>query len=230
VRKGCQSVVLFGILVAANGCWKSGATPEVSPDRFCAIKLEQIGRAVAEYRSEHGDLPQATLDPGGFRRSWRVVLAPYLLAHSLHPGNIDYKEAERWDSPHNRVAFENSFLMGCFTCPLESRHGHYPFTSYIMLVRPGAHSEGAAKAPPPSLPGEAVLIVESAHCDIKYAEPKDLDWDALWQGGSPFGPGKLNSLHPKIVRAVRVDGVVIEIPKTIGRDALRDLLDGRTKK
>ena len=53
-----------------------------------------------------------------------------------------------------------------------------------------------------SLPDEAVLIVESEGCHTQYGEPKDLDLEDLFKGPSPFGIGKLNSLHPGVVKAL----------------------------
>jgi hypothetical protein len=90
-----------------------------------------------------------------------------------------------------------------------------------MLKRPGA-GDGSIDA----LPSDAVIVVESAQCGVRWAEPRDLPWDELWKGDSPFGKGKLNSLHPDVVKALQADGKVIDIPKTIGKDELRGLLNG----
>ena len=75
---------------------------------------------------------------------------------------------------------------------------------------------------------DAVLIVESADCGVEFAEPRDLHWEDLWTGDSPFGKGKLNSHHPNVVNALRADGRVIEIPKDISTGDLRKLLLGTT--
>ncbi len=97
----------------------------------------------------------------------------------------------------------------------------YSFTTYLMLVRP-ADEDGKTQ----TLSPDAVLVVESANCGIGIAEPSDLRWETLWEGDSPFGKGKLNSMHPDVVKALRVDGEVIDIPKKIGKTELRKLLNG----
>jgi hypothetical protein len=114
----------------------------------------------------------------------------------------------------------NRFLI--FYCPREFPGMSYPFTSYLWLVRPNL-ADGSKK----SLPGDAALIVESANCKIPIAAPRDLSWESLWEGDSPFGEGKLNSTHPLAVTALRADGQVIHIHKDMRNEDLRALLEGR---
>ena len=47
---------------------------------------------------------------------------------------------------------------------------------------------------------------------------------------SPFGVGRLNSRHAKVVKALRADGKVIDIPKDIAKADLRKLLLGGAAK
>jgi hypothetical protein len=147
----------------------------------------------------------------------------YLLEDSLD--SFDYRPDEPWDSAHNYSLFAD--WVGCqFTCPLEANRFDYPFASYLMLVRASLTASGKRVPSETLLPDDAVLIVESAGCHIQYGEPKDIDIEYLFTGESSFGVGKLNSFHPNVVRALRVDGKVIDIPKDISKEALRKLLDG----
>jgi hypothetical protein len=139
---------------------------------------------------------------------------------------FDYRFDLPWDSQHNRDAVllfdtRRCRLRPLFTCRSESRRSDYPFTSYLMLVRP-ADENGTARPLAP----DAVLVVESARCGIKHAEPEDISWESIWEGPTPFGIGKLNSMHPRVVKALRVDGKVIDIPKNIGKRELLKLLNG----
>jgi len=138
---------------------------------------------------------------------------------------------ESWDSPHNLGALPEFGTQIHFSCPAEVRRGPapFPFTSYLMLVRSPASSAEKRSAPASSLPPDAVLIVESADCGIKFAEPRDLPWETLWEGASPFGKGKLNSFHPRVVKALRGDGKVIDIPKSIDKQDLQKLLMGTSR-
>jgi hypothetical protein len=90
-----------------------------------------------------------------------------------------------------------------------------------MLKRPETRIGAVDSANP-----NAVIIVESAYCCVKWAEPRDLLWEDLWKDDSPFGKGKLNSVHPGVVKALRADGTVIDIPKDIGKTELELLLNG----
>jgi hypothetical protein len=199
---------------------------EVSPDRVCQRQLEALGKATVDYRRKHGDLPQSIMGPEGHKHSWRTLLVATLLARSGVQKTVDYRFDEPWDSAGNRGSVRNSTLSCRCTCPLENNIIGHPFISYVMLVRPANKAAREGRLGEATLPDDAVLIVESANCRIEYAEPKDLEWNALWEGESPFGVGKLNSLHPGVVKAVRVDGKVIDIPKSLGRDELKKLLNG----
>jgi hypothetical protein len=205
------AMLLFALTIKCD----SGESPEIPPDKGCEYHLRDIGTAIAKYHRIHKDLPAVVLGPDGLQHSWRALIAPYILERYWE---IDYRINESWDSPHNRKTLSNFNLQYSFCCASD-RHGSYPYpyTSYLMLVRP-------AKMYP--LPSDAILIVESAKSGIKYAEPRDLLWEDLWKGDSPFGIGKLYSLHPKVVKALRVDGKVIDIPKDIDNDSLRKLLQG----
>jgi hypothetical protein len=219
------SLLGVAMIVTITGCDATCAVREATPDQSCKSRLVVLGKAIVEYRAEHGELPQTLTGPKGDRHSWRALVAPTRLAWTDH-GKMDYRLDEPWDSARNREAVSKfaQHTLG-YTCPLENRKDDYRFVSYVMLVRP-AKEQNAERAVETALPDAAVLIVESANCGIEYFEPKDLDWDSLWIGDSPFGPGKLNALHPTVVRAIRVDGKVIDIPKEIGKDELKKLLNG----
>jgi hypothetical protein len=228
-RKWFVGLLLVGTAIVLGGSGCDRRIREAPPDQVCGEQLKDIGKAIVEYRKEHGDLPHVVPGPGGLQHSWRTLLTPSLIARCDFGNTLDYRFTEPWDSPHNRDALRNCLVWNMYICPLESREWGYPSISYVMLVRPAVKDAKTGRLVDPPLPGDAVLIVESAHCGIKHFEPKDLDWDTLWKGDSPFGPGKLNSLHRDVVKAVRVDGKVIDIPKTINKDKLRKLLSGTVR-
>jgi hypothetical protein len=206
------------VLSAASlsGCESSSAV-QARPEWACEYKLERIGKAIAAYQAKEGFLPPGSVNHGGHRCSWRSLIAPYLSIDDTE--SFVYRQDEEWNSKHNRTLLGR--LIPCrFTCPLESAYFDYPFVSYLMLVRDDRRGETGR------LPDDAVLVVESVGCQIKYGEPRDILLRELLDDPSPFGVGKLNSLHPKVVKALRVDGKVIDIPKDIGKEDLRKLLLG----
>ncbi len=224
------SLLCAAMALGAAGCRPYCGAREATPEQVCSFHLETLGIATKRYREEHGGLPPASCQLEGHEHSWRALLAPYVLARA-DDKTFDYRFSESWDSDHNRGAVRNSHLCGLcmYTCPFESRTCYYPFVSYVMLVRPPVIDPHTGRPSMVVLPDDAVLFVESAHCDIRYGEPRDLNWETLWVGESPFGPGKLNSLHNGVVKVVRVDGKVSDIPKSIGNAALRKLLEGTPK-
>jgi hypothetical protein len=196
---------------------------EMPPDGECDRRLDVIAQAIACYRNEEGPLPQVLAEPNGLNRSWRTLLAPYLSKGRSH--NFDYRSDEPWNSPHNRLQFR-TWVPCRYTCPLEANSADYPFASYVMLKRMKSSEREKDVRKDTQLADDAVLIVESADCQIEPGEPRDVDIESLFKGDSPFGIGRLNSLHPKVVKAMRTDGRVIDIPKDISKEDLRKLLQG----
>lgn len=181
---------------------------------------------MVDYQTANGHWPKDITTPEGHTHSWRVLVAPY----SVPPSNrtdvyasIDYRFDEPWDSRRNTAAIHKLPLWGDLVCTSESKESHYPYTSYLVLKRPKT-GEGAIDP----LPSDAVIVVESVNCGVEWGEPRDLSWEELWKDESPFGKGKLNSLHRGVVKALRVDGKVIDLPKNIGKDDLKRLLNGST--
>lgn len=222
-----MAAVLF--LSSPSGCRFERPGREAHPNEACERRLRDMAFAISQYEHSEGRVLHAiVVGPDGKKHSWRAAVMPYLLDAASDADLFNYRMDESWDSPHNGQVWPESRLMFRFACPAESAHGPwpFPFTSYLMLVRPSPASSADRDQAMAKLPPDAVLIVESAGCGIKYFEPRDLRWEDLWEGDSPFGEGKLNSLHARVVKAVRVDGKVIDIPKTISREKLKKLLTG----
>jgi hypothetical protein len=201
---------------------------DLSPEESCQRHLEYLGKGMAGYRNAHGDLPQVLEGPNGDKHSWRILVASYV---SPDKPFVDYRLDRPWDSVHNRRQLAPLLYIFFSRCRLDPSPAGYPFfTSYLMLVRPPVRDSetGEMKAPP--LATDAVLVVESVDCGVAFAEPRDLPWEDLWKGDSPFGKGKLNSRHRNVVMALRVDGKVIEIPKNITKEDLKKLLAGTETK
>jgi hypothetical protein len=191
--------------------------------------LEFLGKGITAYFSVQGQLPPFLIGPKGHKHSWRALVAPYVLFDGKPAaGAKTYGFDQPWDSENNRNALSVFFEFFIHCCPLDPSPPGYPFfTSYLMLVRPLSKNSETGEMKSATLANDAVLIVESVDCGIQFAEPRDLLWEDLWEGDSPFGKGKLNSVHPKVVKALRVDGKAIDIPKNITKDKLRKLLEGQ---
>lgn len=217
-------VVAFTSILSIGGCVRSSVLQETPEDVACERRLKRIWNLIDKYRAVNGRWPQDFTSPDGHTHSWRVLIAPYRVAHS-NPADvfssIGYNFSEPWDSEHNIAAIHRLPLWGSLVCTSESRNASYPNTSYLMLKRPEMSSEVLN-----TLPSDAVIVVESVNCGVGWGEPRDLTWNDLFEGESPFGERKLNSLHRGVVKALRADGKVIDIPKNIDKRKLEQLLMG----
>jgi hypothetical protein len=230
---------------------------EVPPEQTCRQSLVFLGEVLLRYKAEHGSFPPSVFpDRSGNNASWRVVLSPSLISMGYrHLSENEREEAanglkgyrfdEPWDSKRNALWAENNrgldLLWNEFFCPTETEYdadigllpnaardiqqGKNPFAahyiSYLMLVRPDPHA---------ALPDDAVIVVETLGCGVRVQDPRDLALDELLKAKSPFGVGRLNSVHPRVVKALRADGKVIDIPKDISKENLRKLLEGTSRK
>jgi hypothetical protein len=209
-------------LLGFSGCQRPGR--QASPETSCQWNLGYLGKGIAGYRSVHGELPQVFVGPEGYKHSWRTLVVPYVFPEQ---SATTYHFDQPWDSQNNREALSRFLDFSVHRCPLDpSPAGHPFFTSYLMLVRPPVKDSATGEMRAAILATDAVLVVESVDCGVQFAEPRDLPWEDLWKDDSPFGKGKLNSLHPRVVKALRADGKVIDIPKDITKEGLRKLLTG----
>lgn len=218
-------IALLLLLLGFSACLQSKSVREPPRERTCEGQLRRLGEALHRYRQEHGSVPPVVyVDPSGHKHSWRVVLLPYLEGLWAEFGKEEfdkYRFHEAWNSRNNVAWGKESGYSMSFRCLAETAYADDPRTSYLMLVRP--QPEGAKRT---RLPDDAVIVVESAGCGIKWFEPRDISIEELLETDCPFGVGRLNSLHPNVVKALRADGTVIDIPKNATRDEVRALLEG----
>jgi hypothetical protein len=109
-RLGFSIAVMIAVLV---GC-SSHPGRIASPERSCEINLGFVARGLAEYQQHHGHCPHIYLGPNGHQHSWRILIAPYVVAHYDAGKEIlqafEYRFDQPWDSPQNREA------MRCLPC------------------------------------------------------------------------------------------------------------------
>ncbi len=193
-----------------------GSAREASADQYCMRRLHDLSKAILAYKAEHGELPQSVVGPNGHRQSWRLLLDDLRYVQSDL-----YRPDEAWDSAKNLEAIHEMRAAFAFQCRVATTWDlDNPFTSFVMLVRPGGNWQA-------DLRPKAVLIVESQWSGIHLAEPRDLEIEAVFSAHHPFGVTRLYSAHEGFVRAICMDGSIIEIPTDLSKQELRDVLEGR---
>lgn len=216
--------ILSLIMVSQIGCAPQRShCVEVPHDEQCERRLKRIWEGLKQHREVYGVWPANRTGPTGYEHSWRVVIFPLPLSDDPLRPQFDYRFDQPWNSLHNHLAFApfSGDIAFTFQCPSEQLPSGERVTSYLMIVRASHDGE-----PFPELPSDAVLVVESAECGIGLSEPVDIDMDSLWKDSSPYGVGRLHSLHADVIKALRVDGAIIDIPKGLSNDELKRLLEG----
>lgn len=193
------------------------------PGTQCINNLKQIGLALHNYHDAYGSFPPAyiTDEQGTPLYSWRVLILPYLEESNLYD---QFHLDEPWDSPHNRALSEEAVYS--FRCPNDS--GNKTDTSYVMVVGPGAISDGpTAKGFQDIHDGSSntIIVVEMSESGIHWMEPRDLDVTTMsYKINDPNGVG-IRSLHPAgIANVLLGDGFVRSISEDIDPDLLKALI------
>lgn len=173
----------------------------------CTQNLRQIGSALRAYHDEWHCFPPAFVadDHGRPTHSWRVLLLPYLGQQDLYD---QYRFDEPWDSPHNlSVADQRPSI---YHCPSEFGAGRTD-TSYLMIVGPGAFSEGNTPITLDDITDGAdctIAIMESSECGICWTRPQDLNTGEMsydLNGTERLCP---RSHHPSNVQTLMADGSI----------------------
>ena len=181
------------------------------------------------YNQAYGCFPPAYIPDKNGRpmHSWRVLLLPYMEHKALYDL---YRFNEPWDSPNNRRIADTA--MRIYQCPSGS-HAKDPFaTDYMMVVGPHTISDGPHSRKVKEITDglhDTIMVVEVADSGVRWAEPKDLQFDQIdfkgdgsrWQGiGGSYHPGGFNaafcdgsvrflsnSINPQLIRAMlTIDG------------------------
>jgi len=185
----------------------------VAVDQLCPNNLKRIGEAMAAYHGVHGCFPPACLadEEANPMHSWRVLLLPYLDCQELYD-RYDFEEP--WNGPSNgRLA---AAMPEVYQCPADTDAGATE-TSYVMIVGPGAISDGTSCASLADIKdpaGVTLIVVETTASGIRWLEPKDLsaaDVSFAINDGSPSG---IRSNHPGCAHGLTADGSVLKLGRT----------------
>jgi hypothetical protein len=181
-----------------------------APNRVrCNQNLINIGLAIHKYRAKYGCYPPAyTVDRQGHRmHSWRVLLLEFLdpdlyAKHDLR---------QPWNSPINLAVASQMKKDGPYRCPTEDT-GDPLWTSYVMLVGPGAFSAGPTGRKPEEITDGAsntAMVVEMSPSGILWSAPYDLDVEEMSFRINDRDHVCPRSCHPGGANVLRADVYVI---------------------
>jgi Type II secretory pathway, pseudopilin PulG len=171
------TVTIVGIALALLvPAWR--AARESANRQSCSNNLKQLVIALHNYHDVYGVFPPAHLcDPSGRAvHSWRVLIWNFLEAQ---PYFSQYDFAEPWNGPNNsKLAVHFSRV---FRCPGDTSSPPQ-MTNYVAIVGPGTMWPGQNATKIASVAdgtSNTLMIVEIAHSDIHWMEPRDLPVEEL---------------------------------------------------
>lgn len=139
----------------------------------CINNLQNIGRALQQYRDLHGSFPPAYLADAQGRpmHSWRVLILPQLEREDLYEL---YDFTQPWNSRHNLQLAERMPLL--YAGPMNQRKNRTN-TEYVAAVGPHyAFAPSGAPQSPDQIAGDAtgtIMILEWIDSSICWLEPRD---------------------------------------------------------
>jgi prepilin-type processing-associated H-X9-DG protein len=177
----------------------------------CQNNLKQVGLALQNYHDKYGRFPPAVVyDANGKpMHSWRTLILPEIEEGPLFQ---QYRMDEPWDSPHNKKVTQAQIQ--CFQCPDDKNVGKFD-TSYVALIGPDSvwsGEDGAKGSEVTDGTAQTMVVIEMKNSGIHWAEPRDLDLDALPTKFNKRKLGEMLSPHKHGVITVYADGHVEVIP------------------
>jgi hypothetical protein len=178
--------------------------------------LKQLGIAMHNYESTHGQLPPSAIVSKDGKRllSWRVLLLPYLEEDKLFK---QFKLDEPWDSDHNKKLLARMPRVYAPTLAKKVQPGATPFQVFTGpgTIFPG--NRGSQITDITDGTSNTILIVEAASA-VPWTKPEDLPFDPkkpLPRLGGRFEAGFLLAL---------ADGSVFLGKKDFDQDILRSCI------
>lgn len=167
------SAVVIGVLIFLLVPSQRGG-----PDRHRRVRfrnqLRQIGVALLNYESHHGQFPPAYVpdDEGRPMHSWRVLILPYLEYADLH---AQYDFDQPWDHPGNLPLLE--LTPGAYKSPWDTKEdppGLTPCVAFSAEATVLGTTQGAQLADISQDLGEIPVVVGNFQTQIPWTEPTDI--------------------------------------------------------
>jgi prepilin-type processing-associated H-X9-DG protein len=187
----------------------------------CRNNLRQLAIGLHNYHDIHNQFPPAYFcdATGKPAHSWRVLISPFLEASPFYD---QYSFSEPWNGPNNSKLIGMSRL---FKCPAE-RSAKLDTTNYVAIVGEGTIWPDAASVKLDDITdstSETIMIVEIAHSNIHWMEPRDLPIDELDEWLDPTHRPRLFGNHLEGGMVAYADGSVEMLSRDVTIERLRAL-------
>jgi prepilin-type processing-associated H-X9-DG protein len=199
----------------------------------CRNNLKQLALAMLNYHDTYRRFPPAYhVDASGKpNHSWRVLVWPFIQAGPIPP----YRLSEPWNGPQNATLA--SSMPHCLRCPDDSSSPKL-MTNYVAIVGKGTMWSAPRSMDIADLKdgtSNTLMIVEIAHSDIHWMEPRDLPVEELAAWLDPKHKPQLLGNHVEGGMVAYADGhvemlsrdVTIERLKALATAAGNDIEQGR---
>jgi hypothetical protein len=153
---------------------------EAARQLSCRGSMSKLQLALRTYESDHGHLPPAYIaGPDGKPwHSWRVLILPYFEEQAVYE---KYRFDEPWNGPNNsRLA--DQIRVEIFQCASGPDYETTLNTNYVAVVGEGTAFPGDTPVRLADIRDgleNTILLVEIAHSDIHWMEPRDLNRDSM---------------------------------------------------
>ncbi len=191
----------------------------------CRGHFKQLVMALHFYHDTFKCFPPAyTTDSHGRRmHSWRALILPWIEQRDIV---AKYDFSKPWNDPAN-LAMADQINLDLFHCHSEPDHGTSLMTNYVVVVGQPTAFPGAGSTTKDDITDgleDTILLVEIANSDIRWMEPRDLEFDKLsFAINDPHRPG-ISSSHPRGAGVCFANGVVIRATKSLRPATVRGLL------
>lgn len=171
----------------------------------CGDNLKQIALGLHNYNDTWNRFPPSyTVDHDRRLHSWRTFVLPYQCSSSLYQLA---RLGEPWDSSNNRQFRSTERWM--YRCPATEARPAKTLTNYLAVAGAGTAWPGTACKTLADFErglSNTVLAAEAAGSDVRWAEPRDLEFDRLdFRINGPDKSG-ISSAHGDGANIVFADG------------------------
>ena len=155
--------------------------------------------------------------------SWRVLLLPFLDQPDLY---AQYDFAEAWDGPNNRQLWSRIPRIFQFPNFHELPDGNHGITNYLAITGDNTAWPGSSSLDYdniPDGPGNTILAVENLGSNIRWTEPRDLEFDSVDLRPMIGAANGISSAY-NVAAIVALDGTVRSVPNNTDSKLVRALV------